>query len=115
MAWLLGKGQSFPAKTRPGCLAKQDLAETGPSKNMVLVLMGVHMAPNRVLTGSPGRELRGGADGVGGLVPNILKYANKNWDPAGSGRVWAGFSGFSPEWSGKVREGPGTIFGGPGG
>ena len=76
---------------------------------MVLVLIGVHMAPNRVLTGSPGRELRGGADYRGGLVPNVRKWANILGDLAGLGEGWVGFSGFVPEWSGKVQEGIRTI------
>ena len=78
-------------------------------KNMVLVLMGPLVAPNRVLTGSPGRESRGGADYRVGVGPNIQKWTEIFGDPAGSGRVWAGFSGLFPEWSGMVREGPWTI------
>ena len=76
---------------------------------MVLVLIGVHMAPNRVLTGSPGRELRGGADYRVGLVPNVRKWANILGDPAGLGEGWVAFSGFFPERSGKVREALRTI------
>ena len=75
---------------------------------MVLVLIGVHMAPNRVLTGSPGRELQGGADYRVGLVPDIQKCANVFGDPARPGRVLAGFFA---EWSGKA---PTVLFGGPG-
>ena len=82
---------------------------------MVLVLIGVHMAPNRVLTGSPGRELRGGADYRVGLVPNVRKWTQILGDPAGLGEGWVGFSGFFPEWSGKVREGIRTIIWGSGG
>ena len=67
---------------------------------MVLVLIGVHMAPNRVLTGSPGRELQGGADYRVGLVPDIQKCTKIFGDPAGPGRVLAGFSIF-------FRNGPG--------
>ena len=76
---------------------------------MVLVLIGVHMAPNRVLTGSPGRELQGGADYRVGLVPDIQKCTNIFGDPAGPGRVLAGFSIFVSEWSGKVPEGRRTV------
>ena len=67
---------------------------------MVLVLVGVHMAPNRVLTGSPGRELRGGADYRVGLVPDRPKCSKSFGDPAGSGRVFRTFSKM-------VRKGPG--------
>ena len=81
---------------------------------MVLVLIGVHMAPNRVLTGSPGRELQGGADYRVGLVPDIQKCTNIFGDPAGPGRVLARFSVFFSEWSGKVPEGPRTIIWGLG-
>ena len=59
---------------------------------MVLVLIGVHMAPNRVLTGSPGRELQGGADYRVGLVPDIRKLTNMLKDPDGFGEGWVGFS-----------------------
>ena len=57
------------------------------------------MAPNPVLTGSPGRKLRGVADGGRGLAPDIQKYAKIFRGPARLGRVLARFfrNGKSPE------------------
>ena len=44
-------------------------------------MIGVHMAPNGVLTGSPGRELAGEADGGVGLAPRVQKWTEKIGDP----------------------------------
>ena len=46
-----------------------DQPKPGPSKIMVLGLIGRLMAPNGISRPSPGRELRAGADGGGGLAP----------------------------------------------
>ena len=86
-----------------------DRPKPGPSKIMVLGLIGRLMAPNGVLTGSPGRESRAGAAGGVGLAPRGQKWTEIFGDPVGSGRVWGGFSGFCWGWSGMVREGPRSI------
>ena len=84
---------------------------------LTIMLLGLNrhlVAPNRVLTGSPGRKSRAGTAGGVGLVPNIEKWTDIFGDPAGSGRVWAGFSAFfrnGPKWSWKAS---GLLVGGPG-
>ena len=62
-----------------------------------IMLSGLHkhlVATNRVLTGSPGRKSRPGTAGGVGLVPIMEKWSDIFGDPAGSGRVLAGFSAF---------------------
>ena len=86
-----------------------DRPKPGPSKIMVLGLIGRLVAPNRVLTGSPGRESRAGAAGGVGSAPRGQKWIEIFGDPAVSGRVWAGFSGLFLEWSRMVPAGPGSI------
>ena len=93
-------------------LAKQAepaMPKIGGLQNMVLGLMGPLVAPNRVLTGSPGRESRAGAAGGVGLPPNIPKWTEIFGDPDGLGEGWSGFSGLFPNWPGMVRGGPWTI------
>ena len=62
-----------PQKNNSACPEAHGLLAPKPDhpKNMVLVLMGPLVAPNRVLTGSPGRESRAGAAGGVGLAPNM--------------------------------------------
>ena len=60
----------------------------GPAKSMVLGLIGLLMAPNQVLTGSSGSDLRGKADYGFDSAPNIRKDAKMIGDPAGSGRIF---------------------------
>ena len=64
----------------------------GLAEIMVHGLIGHLTASNRVLTSSPGRELRGGADYGIGLGPNIQKCTNTFGDPAGSGGIFWTFS-----------------------
>ena len=78
---------------------------------MVLVLIGVHIAPNRVLTGSPGRELQGGADYRVGLVPNVRRCSKMLGDPAGVG---GGLGRIFRILSGMAREGLRIIIWGSG-
>ena len=83
---------------------------------MVLGLMGRHMAPNGVLTGSPGREFAGEADGGVGLAlqgPSMdRKFRGSGSDPAGFGRIFRIFFQNGPERSGQAS---GVLFGGLGG
>ena len=72
MAWLLGKDQSW--------------------QNMVLVLIGLHMAPNGVLTGSLSRKFRGGSPDRHQIQPSCQKWIEIFRD---LGRVGSGFCGFS--------------------
>ena len=63
---------SQPSRPRLGQAGKTWPKPDHP-KNMVLVLIGPLVAPNQVLTGSPGRELRGGAaGGVGSISVRLL-------------------------------------------
>ena len=84
---------------------------------LTIMLLGLNrhlVAPNRVLTGSPGRKSRAGTAGGVGLVPNIEKWTDIFGDPAGSGRVLAGFSAVfrnGLKWSWKAS---GLLVGGPG-
>ena len=77
MAWLLGKDQSW--------------------QNMVLVLIGLHMAPNGVLTGSLSRKFRGGSPDGHQIQPSCQKLIEifRELGPVGSG--FCGFSGFFAE------------------
>ena len=108
------KKKTAPPPKHMGCLHGWPWLAPKPDhpKNMVLVLIRPLVAPNPVLTGSPGRESRGGADYRVGVAPNIQKWTEIFGDPARSGRVWVGFSGLFPKWSGKV---PRTIMWGSGG
>ena len=75
MAWLLGKDQSW--------------------QNMVLVLIGLHMAPNGVLTGSLSRKFRGGSPDRHQIQPSCQTWIEIFRD---LGRVGSGFCGF-PDFS----------------
>ena len=71
----------------------------GPAKSMVLGLIGLLTAPNRVLTGSSGSDLRGKADYGIDSAPHIQKHAKMFEDPVASGRIFRTFSKI-------VRNGP---------
>ena len=94
MAWLLGKDQSW--------------------QNMVLVLIGLHMAPNGVLTGSLSRKFRGGSPDRHQIQPSCQKWIEIFRDLGRVGSGFSGFSGFSrndPNWSPRALE---VFFGGLG-
>ena len=84
MAWLLGKDQSW--------------------QNMVLVLIGLHMAPNGVLTGSLSRKFRGGSPNRHQIQPSCQKCIEILRD---LGRDLADFPDFSrndPKWAPRALE-----------
>ena len=87
----------------------------GTAKSMVLGLIGLLMAPNQVLTGLSGSDLRDKADYGIDSAPHIQKYVKMFGDPVASGRIFLTFSKI-------VRNGPpglwvvfGALFGGLGG
>ena len=82
---------------------------------MILGLIGLLTAQNRVLTGSSGSDLQGKADYGIDSAPHIQKHAKMFEDPVASGRIFLTFSKI-------VRNGPpglwgvfGALFGGLGG
>ena len=95
MAWLLGKDQSW--------------------QNMVLVLIGLHMAPNGVLTGSLSRKFRGGSPDRHQIQPSCQKWIEIFRDLGRVGSGLCGFSGFFSELSELVPPGPEGIIWGSGG
>ena len=69
--------------------------EPGPSKNMVLGLIGTLTAPNGISRASPGRELRGKAGGGAGRATGEPRCVRLGGTRAGR----AGFFGLFPKWS----------------
>ena len=135
MAWLAcpkSGGCIFPGKKPPeaaypgahGFFVRQNpgwpawhgfLAETTLSQNMVLVLIGLHMAPNGVLTGSLSRKFRGGSPDRHQIQPSCQKCIEIFWD---LGRVGSGFLRIFRIFLGMIRNGPpgpGSIIWGSGG
>ena len=66
---------------------------------MILGLIGLPTAPNRVLTGSSGSDLRGKADYGIDSAPHIQKHAKMFEEPVASGRICSDFFQNCPEWS----------------
>ena len=81
------------------------VAETTLSQNIVLVLIGLHMAPNGVLTGSLSRKFRGGSPDRHQIQPSCQKWIEIFRD---LGRVGSGFC-WRREAEGRAKEAEGRL------